>query len=63
MAYEDDDVALLGRVYTVTSDGPFTFSDGEVVQVLFVAVSELVEFVAAESFVPDSVAVVLPQLL
>ena len=63
VTYEDDDVALLGRVFTVTSDGPFTFSDGEVTQVRFVAVSELAGLVAAVSFVPDSVAVVLPRLL
>src|SRR3954454_14174708 len=63
VAYEDDDVALVGRLYTVTSDGPFSFSDGEVIQARFVAVTELADLVTQESFVPDSVAVVLPQLL
>ena len=63
VAYEDDDVALIGRVYTVTSDGPFTFSDGEVVQVRFVPAGQLAELIASEPFVPDSVSVVLPYLL
>ncbi|MCU1343975.1 MAG: hydrolase [Acidimicrobiia bacterium] len=63
VAYEDDDVMWVGRVYTVTSDGPFTFSDGEVVQARFVALSALAALITAEQFVPDSVAVVLPLLL
>ena len=30
--FEDDDVRLLGVVYRVEHDGPFTFADGEVVE-------------------------------
>jgi isopentenyldiphosphate isomerase len=63
VAYEDDDVALIGRVYTVTSNGPFVFSDGEVVQARFVPKAGLSALIASELFVPDSVSVVLPYLL
>lgn len=58
--YADDDVALVGRVYAVTHDGPFTFADGEVVWAGFVGRDELGARLATESFVPDSVALVLP---
>ena len=61
--YVDDDVALLGRCYVVTHDGPFTFDDGEVVEARWVSGAELDAMVAdtvATPFVPDSVALVLP---
>ena len=35
-SYEDDHVRLIGRVYRVVHDGPFTFADGEVVDARFV---------------------------
>jgi isopentenyldiphosphate isomerase len=60
--YDDGEVSLLARIYTVTSDGPFVFADGEVVSARFVALDELMELVAREPFVPDSVALVLPLL-
>lgn len=60
VAYEDDDVAEVGRVWTVTHDGPFTFADGEVVEARFVGLGELAQMMATEPFVPDSAVVVLP---
>jgi 8-oxo-dGTP pyrophosphatase MutT (NUDIX family) len=60
--YEDDDVRLLAILYEVTCDGPFTFADGEVVEARFVTLSELRPLVQRESFVPDSVALLLPLL-
>ena len=50
----------MARIYTVTSDGPFVFADGEVVSARFVALDELMELVGHRPFVPDSVALVLP---
>lgn len=60
VAYTDDDVAEVARLYTVTWDGPVTFADGEVVAARWVSVAELAELVEREPFVPDSVALVLP---
>jgi 8-oxo-dGTP pyrophosphatase MutT (NUDIX family) len=60
--YEDDEVRVLGRVYLVRSDGPFTFTDGEVVEARFVDAAELAELRAAAPFCPDSLAIVLPLL-
>jgi isopentenyldiphosphate isomerase len=62
VAYEDDDVAEVARLYSVTWDGPVTFADGEVVAARWVPVDELLDLVAAGSFVADSVALVLPHL-
>jgi isopentenyldiphosphate isomerase len=62
--YDDDDVSLIGRVFDVVSDGPFTFADGEVVQAGFRPLAALQADVAADPcrWVPDSVAIVLPLL-
>ncbi len=60
--YEDGDVALVGYVYVVRHDGPFTFADGEVVEATFVDATDIRRRIATESFVPDSVALVLPLL-
>ena len=60
--YEDADVRLVGRVYRVVHDGPFTFADGEVVEGRFVSRDELPAMVERQRFVPDSVALVMPHL-
>jgi isopentenyldiphosphate isomerase len=39
--YEDDDVRIVARLYEAVCDGPFTFADGEVVEALFVTLTEL----------------------
>ena len=36
VAYADDDVAEVARLYAVTWDGPVTFADGEVVEARWV---------------------------
>ena len=43
-------------------DGPFRFTDGEVSEVRWVTRQELTELMAAEPFVPDNPAVLLPLL-
>jgi isopentenyldiphosphate isomerase len=54
--YDDDDVHLVARLYEVVCDGPFTFADGEVMEACFVTAAELRVRLAADLFVPDSVA-------
>jgi isopentenyldiphosphate isomerase len=61
-SFADDDVRLIGRVYSVVCDGPFTFDDGEVVEAHFISRNDLVRRIAAQRFLPDSVALVLPRL-
>jgi 8-oxo-dGTP pyrophosphatase MutT (NUDIX family) len=60
--YEDDTVAEVCRVYRARSDGPFTFSDGEVVEIDWVDVGGLAAWLEGRPVCPDSVAVVLPLL-
>jgi 8-oxo-dGTP pyrophosphatase MutT (NUDIX family) len=60
--YEDDDVRIVARLYEAVCDGPFTFADGEVVEACFVTLDELHDRLAVDSFVPDSVALLVPLL-
>jgi len=60
--YEDPFVAEVARVWTTVHDGPFAFTDDEVVEARFVTLAELSELLAAQPFVPDSRAIVLPLL-
>ena len=62
VAYDDDDVSLIGQVYETVCDGPFRFADGEVVEARFVTLGELTGLLERVRFVPDSVALVLPRL-
>jgi 8-oxo-dGTP pyrophosphatase MutT (NUDIX family) len=41
LAYESDLVRVVGRVYSVESEGPFTFADGEVAEIEWVDVDAL----------------------
>ena len=61
-AYEDDDVALVGRGYVVHHDGPFAFTDGEITEVRWVTRAGLDVMIATERFVPDNLALLLPLL-
>jgi len=51
---------VVGRVYLVRSDGPFTFADGEVVAARWVDRDGLAELLANETVCPDSVELALP---
>ncbi len=53
--FDDENVHENARVFTVTSDGPFAFTDNEVVDAYFVAAEALDDFVANFQVVPDSV--------
>jgi 8-oxo-dGTP pyrophosphatase MutT (NUDIX family) len=61
--YEDDAVAEVCRVYVARADGPFTFADGEVVEVAWVDLGALPGWLEGRSVCPDSVAVVLPRVV
>jgi 8-oxo-dGTP pyrophosphatase MutT (NUDIX family) len=60
--YDDRDVHLVARLYEVVDDGPFIFADGEVVEARFVTLGELRTRIESDSFVPDSVALLVPFL-
>ena len=60
VAWESDEVKLVGRVFVVDHAGPFTFADGEVVDARFVGSVALDELLAAERWCPDSVELALP---
>ena len=59
-AYDDDQVSLMARCYLLTSPGPFTFDDGEVVEAWWVHRDGLNDLLRRESFLPDSLALLLP---
>jgi 8-oxo-dGTP pyrophosphatase MutT (NUDIX family) len=59
-AYDDDEVAVLGRVYLARHDGPFTFADGEVVEDDRVPVADVPAWLEGRAVCPDSVALVAP---
>ena len=61
-AYQDGDVALVASVYMCRTEGPFTFADGEITEAHWVSPGELSLWLQAKSFLPDSVALVLPLL-
>ena len=56
------DADLFSRCFQCVHDGPFCFTDGEVSEVRWVTRQELTELMAAEPFVPDNPAVLLPLL-
>ncbi len=60
--FVDADVASFGQCYTIVHDGPFSFDDGEVVETRWVDAAALAELLATESFVPDSLSMLLPLL-
>ena len=61
--YRDDDVDEVARVWQTVHDGPFAFTDDEVVEACFVSVDELRRRVRRDPFVPDSLALVGPLVL
>jgi 8-oxo-dGTP pyrophosphatase MutT (NUDIX family) len=61
--YADPDVDLVARLYTVVSDGPFAFADGEVVEARFVRPDELRTWAGTVPLVPDSWDLLAPLIL
>jgi isopentenyldiphosphate isomerase len=58
--FEDDHAREICRVYRTVHDGPFRFDDGEVSEARLVDADELAALIAVESFLPGSVAMLLP---
>ena len=58
--YDDDQVSLMARCFVVTSQGPFIFDDGEVVEAWWVHRDGLDDLLRRERFLPDSLALLLP---
>jgi 8-oxo-dGTP pyrophosphatase MutT (NUDIX family) len=61
--YDDADVSVLSRVYTVTHDGPYTCPDGEVAELALVPLAALGGWSAGHDLCPDTRALVVPALL
>jgi len=62
-AYRDDDVDEEATIWQVVHDGPFEFTDDEVVEACFVSLDELRDRVRRDPFVPDALALVATTLL
>ena len=62
-SYRDSDVDEIARIWQVVHDGPFEFTDDEVVEACFVTLEELRDRLARDPFVPDSAALVAAPLL
>jgi 8-oxo-dGTP pyrophosphatase MutT (NUDIX family) len=61
--FESAETRVIGRVYVVDHDGPFTFPDGEVVAHDRIAASDLASWAARTLLCADAAAVVVPLLL
>lgn len=60
--YEGDDVRLVAQSFLARCNGPFEFADGEITEAHWVAPEELMQWLRAKTFLPDSLALVLPRL-
>ncbi len=60
--FEDDEVRELARIYQVRSEGPFDFTDEEIVEVAWVPIGELAVWLDGHEVCPDSRALVPPRL-
>ncbi|MCD9623526.1 NUDIX hydrolase [Rhabdothermincola salaria] len=60
--YDDDEVRVLARIYHARTPGPFSFDDGEIVDAVWVPITQLRDWLADKPACPDSLALVLPRL-
>jgi 8-oxo-dGTP pyrophosphatase MutT (NUDIX family) len=62
--FEHDELRVVGRVYRLVHDGPFTFADGEVIVAEWVTIDALHRLLDLDErrFCTDSLAIVLPLL-
>lgn len=58
--WDDDASTEITEIYRILHDGPFAFSDGEVVEARFVAATELAVLMRRERFLPSCAGFVLP---
>jgi 8-oxo-dGTP pyrophosphatase MutT (NUDIX family) len=57
--FEDDDVALFGRIYALVHDGPFRCTDGEIVAIELVTLAELDRVIPEREWCSDSLEMAL----
>lgn len=60
--FVDEELAAIFHLYRVVHDGPFSFDDGEIVEIRWVTLAELEALRTTHRFVPDSFTVLLPLL-
>jgi isopentenyldiphosphate isomerase len=60
--YRDAQVASLAQVFSTTASGPFSFTDGEIVEVDWVPAAEVAAWADDHAVCPDSLSGVLPLL-
>lgn len=60
--FADEQLAALFHLYRVVHDGPFSFDDGEIVEIRWVTLADLDAMRTTHRFVPDSFTVLLPLL-
>ena len=61
-AYRDGAVKLVAACFHAVCDGPFTYSDGEITETQWVARGEIRSRIGQDSFLPDSLALILPRI-
>ena len=61
-SYEDDDVREVARIYQARCEGPFDFSDNEIVEAVWVPIGDLRDWLEGRQGCPDSMSLVLPRL-
>ena len=61
-SYEDDDVREVARIYQARCEGPFDFSDNEIVEAVWVPIGDLRDWLEGRQVCPDSMSLVLPRL-
>lgn len=61
-AYRDGEVKLVAACFEAVTEGPFTYSDGEITETQWVASQNLRGRISQDSFLPDSLALILPRI-
>jgi isopentenyldiphosphate isomerase len=61
-AYRDSEVKLVAACFEAITDGPFAYSDGEITETQWVATGEVRARIGQDSFLPDSLALILPRI-
>ena len=61
-AYADDDVKVVAACFEAVCDGPFSYSDGEITTTQWVSAGDLRVRIGQNSFLPDSIALILPRI-
>ena len=55
-------ISLVAACFEAVCDGPFSYSDGEIIEAHWIALRDLRSRIGQDSFLPDSIALVLPRI-